>query len=112
MPYLYSVVMHEYRHVLQRQSLANQDREKNLRSQGFKSGNEVEAYAWELDHTDETGVKQEPGSVASIWKQLNDEYQLLEDTERKRMLSTAKAAYAKAQALVKGTGVTLEPFKP
>lgn len=111
-PYLYSVVMHEYQHVLQAQSLANQQLEAQLRPQGLESGNEVEAYAWELLHTDETGLKALPEKVAKIWGLLNEAFWKLDSIEQKKERALAKRAEQRAKALVGGTGVTLDPFEP
>jgi hypothetical protein len=108
--YLYSVVMHEYQHVLQRQSRANQDTEDRLRAAGSKSTNEVRAYAWELLNAERTGVKELPDKVASIWASLVEEYGLLAAPERKQAASVVKQAQARAQAMVKGSGETLAPL--
>ena len=110
-PYLYSVAMHEYQHVLQRQTLANQDRDRRLREQGFKSGNEVEAYAWELLHADESGLKALPEKIATMWRLLNEEFWVLDAGEQARVRPIATRARARAQAMVARTTVTLEPFR-
>lgn len=109
--YLYSVVMHEYQHVRQRQSLAHQDNERKLRGAGAKSGNEVEAYAWELLHADKTGIKDLPNKVAAIWRSLNEEFWVLDATEQAKVRKLALNARTRAQAMVKGTGETLVPFQ-
>jgi hypothetical protein len=109
--YLYSVVMHEYQHVLQRQSLANQQNEQRLRAQKLQSANEVEAYAWELMHASESGLQGLPNKVASVWGNLNEEYWKLDLVERAKVSSLARKARARAEAMVKGSGVTLVPFR-
>jgi hypothetical protein len=109
--YLYSVVMHEWQHVRQRQSKANQENEKTLRAQQLQSGNEVEAYAWELMHARESGVKDLPNRVAAIWRDLNSEFWKLDRVERAKVASLAQQARARAVTMVTGTGITLVPFQ-
>jgi hypothetical protein len=111
LPYLYAVVMHEYQHVLERQSLAKQQNERNLRAQNLKSGGEVEAYAYELLHADESGLKALPATIATVWQDLNEEFWKLDATEQAKVRSIARRARATAAELVKGTGVALEPFQ-
>jgi hypothetical protein len=110
--YLYSVVMHEYQHVLWRQSLANQKREQQARAQGGKSTSEVEAYAWELLHATESGLQRLPDKTAEIWEHLNEEFWLLDPADQASMRPLAQRALQQAQRIVKGTKETLAPFKP
>jgi hypothetical protein len=109
--YLYSVVMHEYEHVRQRQSLPNQQNESKLREAGTKSGNEVEAYAWELTHAGESGIKSLPNKVATIWSSLNEEFWILDTAEQAKVRGLALKARARAEAMVKGSPETLVPFQ-
>lgn len=111
LPYLYAVVMHEYQHVLERQSLAKQQNERNLRAQNLKSGGEVEAYAYEILHADESGLKALPAMIATAWQNLNEEFWRLDATEQAKTRSIARRARARAAELVKGTGVALDPFQ-
>jgi hypothetical protein len=108
--YLYSVVMHEYQHVLQHQSLARQQREQSLRDQGLKTGGEVEAYAWELLHAAESGLKDLPEKVGRVWSELNSEFWELDAVEQARVRPQAREARKAAEALVRGTTVSLVPF--
>jgi hypothetical protein len=108
--YLYSVVMHEYRHVLQRQSLANQETESRLRAAGLKSINEVEAYALEQLNATESGIKDLPERVASVWASLVDEYGQLDTPEKRKARPLAERARARAQAMIRGSSETLAPL--
>jgi hypothetical protein len=109
--YLYSVVMHEYQHVLHRQSIENQIHDKTNREQGFSTADEVEAAAWELLHTAESGLERVPDKIAQIWRNLNDDFWRLEDGDKTRMKPLVQRAFQQAQRIVKGTKVTLVPFK-
>jgi hypothetical protein len=110
--YLYSVVMHEYQHVLWRQSLANQQHEQQVRARGSQSSSEVEAYAWELLHAKETGLARLPDKAATIWEKLNDAFWAMEAADRGTVRSLALRARTQAAKIVKGTGETLVPFQP
>jgi hypothetical protein len=102
--------MHEYQHVLQHQSLSRQQREQLLRDQGLKTGGEVEAYAWELLHAAESGLKDLPEKVGRVWSELNSEFWELDAVEQARVRPQAREARKAAEALVRGTTVSLVPF--
>jgi hypothetical protein len=104
--------MHEYQHVLWRQSLANQKRGQQARAQGGKSTSEVEAYAWELLHATESGLQRLPDKTAEIWGHLNEEFWLLDPADQAGMRPLAQRALQQALRIVKGTRETLVPFKP
>ena len=77
----------------------------------FKSGGEVEAYAYEILHADESGLKALPAMIATAWQNLNEEFWRLDATEQAKTRSIARRARARAAELVKGTGVALDPFQ-
>lgn len=89
-PYLYSVVLHEYQHVLQRQSLKSQEANQKAHEDHGTSTNEVEAYAWELEHAAERGLGGVPDKVAEIWKELNDAFWGMYADDQQR-LKTSRA---------------------
>jgi len=114
-PYLYSVIMHEYQHVLWNQSEKNQEIGKEThefpRQGGGMYTSEAEAYAWELLHATESGLSQIPEKLAGVWRNLNEEYWKLDPAAQKAMLPKVLPALAEAKRFVKGTKVTLDPFK-
>lgn len=114
-PYLYSVIMHEYQHVLWNQSLKNQEIGRETHEEGRQGGgmytSEVEAYAWELLHATESGLSQLPDKIAGVWGNLNEEFWGLDPAAQKAMRPKVQRAWAEANRFVKGTKVTLEPFK-
>ena len=111
-PFLYSVVMHEYQHVLWGQSFENQDREGKAQAKKMKSTGEVEASAWELLHANESGIDRLPDQAAKIWKTLNTEFWMfLSPPDQSKMQPLVLRAQRRAQQIVQGTGETLVPFK-
>jgi hypothetical protein len=110
LPYLYSVIMHEYQHVLWQQTLAHQQESHLLRSQGFQTPDEVVASAWELFHASETGLDRLPDKVAHVWKILNQMFWALDAQSQKEQRPLALRALQKAKDLTKTSKVPLVPF--
>jgi hypothetical protein len=114
-PYLYSVIMHEYQHVLWNQSLKNQEIGRETHEEGRQGGgmytSEVEAYAWELLHAEESGLFKIPEKIAGVWRNLNDEFWIMEPAAQAKMRPMVQRAWTAANRFVKGTTVTLDPFK-
>jgi hypothetical protein len=110
--YLYSVIMHEYQHVLWQQTLAHQQQSHKAHNEGFTAPDEVEAGAWELLNARETGVANMPGKIAQIWENLNKFFWRLDDKAQKSERPLVARAYQKAKDLLKTTGgnQTLAPF--
>jgi Domain of unknown function (DUF4157) len=112
LPYLYSVIMHEYQHVLWQQSLPNQKESNLLHSQGFATPDEVEAGAWELLHATESGIGGLPDKVAQIWENLNDFFWKLDAQSQAQERALVVRAFQKAKTLMKGSQLPLVPFSP
>jgi hypothetical protein len=110
--YLYSVIMHEYQHVLYAQSLSNQQKSKAASGHGGMDTEEVEASAWELLHAGETGLNRLPDKVAVVWQNLNEEFWKLDPVAQAASRPLAMRALREARRMVKGSGVTLDPFSP
>lgn len=113
-PYLYSVIMHEYQHVLWNQTLENQtigrESHEDGRQGGGKFTSEVEAYAYELLNAKESGLSQIPEKIAGVWSNLNDEFWTLDQPTRTKMLPKVQKALEEAKRLVRGSQVMLVPF--
>lgn len=110
-PYLYSVIMHEYQHVLWQQTHAHQQESELLRQQNFTRPDEIRAGAWELLHADATGIARFPERVGQIWKNLNDFFWKLDAKAQAEERPLVTKAFEKAKALVKGTSVALVAFR-
>ncbi len=113
-PYLYSVIIHEYQHVLWNQSLKNQEIGRESHEEGRQGGgkytSEVEAYVYELLHLEESGLSKVPEKIAEVWGHLNDEFWTLDQATQKAMQPKVQRALAQAQRFVRGTKVTLDRF--
>jgi hypothetical protein len=109
-PYLYSVVMHEYQHVLWQQTLAHQQVSNQTHQQGFVAPDEVEAGAWELLNASQTGIAKMPDKVGQIWSNLNTSFWGLDAQSQKRERPLVLRAFQKAKDYTKGSQVTLVPF--
>ena len=109
-PFLYSVVMHEYQHVLWQQTLAQQQISSQAHQQGFVAPEEVEAGAWELMNAGQTGIAKMPGKVAQIWSNLNKSFWGLDAQSQKSERPLVLRAFQKAKDYIKGSQVTLDPF--
>jgi hypothetical protein len=110
--YLYSVIMHEYQHVLWQQTLPHQEESHLLHSQGFMTPDEVEASAWELIHGTETGLARLPDRIAIIWENLNEAFWKLDAKAQASERQLAVRALQKAKDFLKGSQLTLVPFSP
>jgi hypothetical protein len=110
--YLYSVIMHEYQHVLWQQTLEHQKQSHKAHVERFTAPDEVEAGAWELLHAKETGVANLPGKIAQIWENLNKVFWQLDDKAQKSERQLVAQAYQKAKELLKaiGSNQSLVPF--
>jgi hypothetical protein len=107
--YLYSVIMHEYQHVLWQQTLAHQGISNLAHQQGFESPDEVEAGAWEILHATETGLARLPDKIADIWKNLNTAFSKLAAQDQASERPLVLRAFRKAKDIVRGSQVTLDP---
>lgn len=102
---LVSVVMHQYQHVLQQQ-VPGQDPAKFIdESKGGRAGEEnaaaeVEAYLWELEHSDLTGLAANEKQMQRKAALLQDKYDQLGGFNRGRQ-RTYKKRNDKAQQFVK-----------
>jgi len=108
--YLYSVIMHEYQHVLYQQSSSNQQVSHTAHAQGFESPDEVRAGSWELIHGADTGISKMPDKVAQIWNNLNTSFWKLASNDQPGERALVTQAYQKAREFTRGTGTTLVPF--
>ena len=108
--YLYSVIMHEYQHVLWQQTEAHQQLSNLTHQQGFESPDEIEAGAWELLHATESGLARLPDKVAQIWEDLNKSFWRLAAQEQASERPLVVRAFQKAKDFVKGSPITLVPF--
>jgi hypothetical protein len=111
-PYLYSVIVHEYQHVLWQQSLSHQKESHLLHGQGFETPDEVEASAWELLNATETGLVNLPNDVAHVWKTLNGMFWKLDAQSQAQERPLALRAFQKAKDLTKTSKTPLVPFSP
>jgi hypothetical protein len=111
-PYLYSVIMHEYQHVLWRQTLAHSKLAEETEGHGGMNTDEVQAYAWELLHATETGLALLPDRIAVVWENLNEEYWQLDPAAQQNSRPLVMRALAKAQDYVKGSQERLVPLRP
>lgn len=109
-PYLYSVILHEYQHVTWQQTQAHQQVSHTAHQQGFESPDEVEAGEWELIHGEESGISKLPDKVAQIWNNLNDSYWKLASNDQPGERALVLQAQQKAKQFTKGAKVTLNPF--
>lgn len=108
--YLYSVIMHEYQHVLYRQTEPNFRESRDDANQGYQRRDEVLAGTWEIMHAQETGLDKTPDEIASRWKILNDAYWHSSPKAQKAQKAAVEGAYKKAQSIVKGSKASLVPF--
>jgi hypothetical protein len=109
--YLYSVIMHEYQHVLWQQTLANQKISDLVHQQpNVEAPDEARAGSWELLHAKESGLASMPEKIAQIWKNLNETFWNLDQQGQTSERALVTRAYQKAKEYVKGTQVTLVLF--
>jgi hypothetical protein len=72
---------------------------------------EVEAYAWELLHAEESGLSKVPEKIAGVWRNLNDEFWKTDVATQTKMRPKVQLAWTEAKRFVKGTKVELDPFR-
>lgn len=111
-PYLYSVIMHEYQHVLWQQTLPNQKLSNDLHAQGIGVPDEVEAGAWEILHAAETGISKMPERIVQIWSNLNDAFWKLDSIAQKSERKLVEKAFLKAKAMMGKNQEKLDRFEP
>jgi hypothetical protein len=109
-PYLYSVIMHEYQHVLFQQTKANQEISHTAHEQGLGSPDEVRAGSWEIMHAEESGLDKMPDKIAQIWNNLNASFWKMASNDQTPEKPMVTRAFQKAQALTRGKNVQLDPF--
>ena len=114
-PYLYSVIIHEYQHVLWNRTLKNQEIGRETHEEGREGGgaytSEAEAYAYELLHLEESGLAKVPEKIAEVWRHLNEEFWTLDQATQKAMRPKVQQALAQAKRFVKGATVELDSFR-
>ena len=71
--WLVSSVMHEYQHVQQMQGSKTADELDDLTGE-HSEVREVEAYLWEIEHSDETGMAAQPWNMKDTMKRLTEHY--------------------------------------
>jgi hypothetical protein len=92
-PWLVSSVMHEYRHVLQRQTQAVEP--------GTEGSNarETEAYLWEIEHADETGVIEQPDALRDVLTRLTAHFKALSLPRQDAFRARVDAAAGMVEAI-------------
>ncbi|ACY16763.1 DUF4157 domain-containing protein [Haliangium ochraceum] len=72
---LHTSVMHEYWHVLQFQDAATSPSVVPGQGGGaLIDQQEVEAYAWEIEHAEDTGLSEKPAMMKDAWRRLHNNY--------------------------------------
>lgn len=97
--WLVTTVMHEYQHVLQGQRSLTPV-EYHDRTGEYLEADEVEAYLWELEHSDETGIATSPRQMRETFSRLKDHYDDLGRINRTRQ-AQYKDRYEAARDYVK-----------
>ncbi len=93
-PWLYSSVMHEYVHVLQRQRIVPAAEFEDPEGSNRR---ETEAYLWEVEHARGSGVLASPQQMQTLGERLTDHFNALSPATQ----SVYRARYAAAMALVR-----------
>ena len=70
------------------------------------------ADGWELLHATETGLARLPDKIAQIWENLNEAFWQLDSQAQNRERQLVVRAFQKAKDYMKGSNLTLVPFKP
>lgn len=115
LPWLYSSILHEYKHVIQMQTATDLPTiGSNVPSQKsnpvIDSQQDVETYAEEIARAHDTGLDKNPAAIRVLWHRLHtDNWMFLSRAERAPVKETYKAAYAKASAI---PGVGPLPYHP
>ena len=79
---LYSTVMHEYQHARQWQ------RPAHARAMG-QARREVDAFFWEIEHSQQTGLRGQTQSFRQIWREAQGWWRRLRRSTAWRRLSVA-----------------------
>jgi hypothetical protein len=74
--WLVSSIMHEYQHVLQHQRMRTRTEITDPTGEHNEAG-EVDAYLWEIEHSDETGMAAQPRNIRNTFGRLRDHYDAL-----------------------------------
>ncbi len=109
--WLYSSIMHEYKHVLQFQRPGASGTMGQAAIDWLIERQEVEAYAWEILNSRTTGMFHNPRQMRETWRRLHREHWVGLGPRGKRLLNDLYTrAHEVAQEAV-GDDVTL-PFRP
>ena len=109
--WLYSSIMHEYKHVLQFQQAGARGTMGQVAIDWLIERQEVEAYAWEILNSRTTGMFHNPRQMRETWRRLHREHWVGLGPRGKALLNDLYTrAHAVAQEAV-GEDVTL-PFRP
>jgi hypothetical protein len=107
--WLVSSVMHEYQHVLQTQRSSEPAEFREPGQSEGREAREVEAYLWELEHAEETGVIASAPELKDLQDRLSDHYYQL--SQLNQSLSTQyQERYWDAMKLVAHTVVSPPPL--
>jgi len=103
-PWLVSIVMHEYQHVRQfQQGLEPAEFEGSKQAGAVaEEAREVEAYLWQLEHAEETALDDKISDLEEIERRLEDHYDALGQLDPKRQRTykaRVEAALGSAHAL-------------
>jgi hypothetical protein len=108
--WLYSVVMHEYQHVLQFHDPGAKGTTGQVTIPWLVERQEVEAYAWEVLNASKTGLDQKPKLLKERWRRLHEEHWLkLGPKGRKLMNALYVSAHAEAVKLLPGVKLGFKP---
>jgi hypothetical protein len=99
--FLYSTIMHEYQHVLQFQERGAKGTKGQVALNWLILRQEVEAYAWEILHSKETGLFKKPKLMRATWRALHKHHWLKLGRKSRRLLNDLYVkAHKVAQAAV------------
>ena len=90
--WLYSTIMHEYQHVLQFNAGYNNDPNSAV----VIASDEVEAYLWEIENANQTGVINNPAQLHDVGNRLTGHFNALDAAHQ----ATYQARYNAAMAVV------------
>jgi hypothetical protein len=109
-PWLVSSVMHEYQHVLQDQRELTPEQMED-RTGEYLEAAETEAYLWEIEHSDETGVRRNPAQLQDLGQRLRDHYRALGRANPTRQ-AQYRDRYERAMAIVHAATVLAPMIGP
>jgi hypothetical protein len=93
-PWLVSSIMHEYQHVLQRQTQAVQPGAEG------SDARETDAYLWELEHADQTGVIEQPDALRDLLNRLTEHFAALSPQRQDAYRARVEAVAGMVDAIV------------